>query len=138
MESLNLITKGKEAMKFKTLMVINAAVCILLGVLVLVAPKFFYGIFGVTLDAAGVFPAWEYGASLVGVALITWNARYAKESKGRRAIIKGMTVYNAIGCIVTGVAVLNGIMNPLGWGAAALYLLFTLGFGYFWLNPPTP
>jgi hypothetical protein len=125
-------------MKFKTLMIIKAAVCIVMGIPILVVPKFFYGIFGVTLDAAGVFPAWEYGASLMGNALLTWNARYAKESKGRRAIIKGMTVYNAIGCIVTVIAILNGTVNILGWGAAAIYLFFALGFGYFWLNPPTP
>jgi len=125
-------------MKFKTLMIIKAAVCIVLGIPILVVPKFFYGIFGVTLDAAGVFPAWEYGASLMGNALLTWNARYAKESKGRRAIVKGMTVYNGIGCIVTVIAILTGVTNVLGWGAAAIYLFFALGFGYFWLNPPTP
>jgi len=125
-------------MKFKTLMITKAVVCIVLGVPILVVPKYFYGIFGVTLDAAGVFPAWEYGASLMGNALLTWNGRYAKQSKGRRAIIKGMTVYNGIGCIVTVIAILNGTVNPLGWGAAAIYLFFTLGFGYFWLNPPVP
>jgi len=125
-------------MKFKTLMITKAVVCIVLGVPILVVPKYFYGIFGVTLDAAGVFPAWEYGASLMGNALLTWNGRYAKQSKGRRAIIKGMTVYNGIGGIVTVIAILNGTVNPLGWGAAAIYLFFTLGFGYFWLNPPVP
>jgi hypothetical protein len=125
-------------MKFKTLMTIKAAVCIVLGIPILLMPKFFYGVFGVTLDAAGVFPAWEYGASLMGNAMVTWYARYAKESKGRRAIIKGMTVYNGIGFIVTVIAILNGTMNTLGWLAAVIYLFFALGFGYFWIKPPSP
>jgi hypothetical protein len=125
-------------MKFKTLMIIKAVVCIVLGIPILFVPKFFYGLFGVALTDAGVFPAWEYGASLMGNAMVTWYARYASESKGRRAIIKGMTVYNAIGFIVTVIAILNGTMNMLGWGAAAIYLFFALGFGYFWLKPPTP
>jgi hypothetical protein len=125
-------------MKFKTLMISKAAVCILLGVPILVVPKFFYGVFGVALNAAGVFPAWEYGAAFMGNATVTWYGRHARESKGRRAIIKGMTVYNSIGCIVTVIAILNGTVNALGWGAAAIYLFFAIGFGYFWLNPPTP
>jgi hypothetical protein len=48
-----------------------------------------------------------------------------------------MTVYNGIGFIVTMIAILTGVTNVLGWGAAAIYLFFTFGFGYFWLNPPT-
>lgn len=125
-------------MKFKTLMSIKAFVCVILGIPILLVPRIFYGVFGVTLDAAGVFPAWEYGASLMGNALLTWYGRHARESTGRRAIIKGMTVYNSIGFIVTLIAILQGVMNPLGWVAVAIYLFFALGFGYFWLKPPTP
>jgi len=50
----------------------------------------------------------------------------------------GMTVYNAVGFIVTLVALLTGVMNAMGWVAIVIYLFFALGFGYFWLKPPTP
>jgi len=30
-------------------------------------------------------------------------------------------------------AVLSGILNPLGWFIVAVYLFFTLGFGYLLL-----
>jgi hypothetical protein len=125
-------------MKFKTLMVIKAVVCLVLGAFILVLPKFFYGLFGITLAGAGIFPAWEYGASLIGNFLLTWFARYARESKGRRAIIKGMTVYNALGFVATLIAAISGWGNALLWFPVALYLFFAVGFGYFWVKPPVP
>ncbi len=125
-------------MKFKTLMIIKAVVCIGLGIPILLAPKLFYGLFGVTLDAAGLYPAREYGASLLGNFLLTWFGRHARDTKARHALIMGMTVYNAIGFIITLVALLTGVMNAIGWVAAVIYLFFALGFGYFWLKPPTP
>jgi len=125
-------------MKFKTLMVIKAVVCLVLGIFILVTPKFFYGLFGITLEGASIFPAWEYGASLIGNFLLTWFARYARESKGRRAIIKGMTFYNALGFVATLIAVLSGWTNALAWGPVALYLFFAVGFAYFWVKPPKP
>lgn len=119
-------------------MVIKAIVCLVLGLFALVAPKILYGIFGIKLEGAGIYPAWEYGASLIGNFLLTWFARYARESKGRRAIIKGMTFYNALGFIATLIAVIMGWMNPLGWLVVALYLFFAVGFGFFWAKPPVP
>lgn len=125
-------------MNFKTLMAIKALMSVLVGIPVLVVPKFFFGILGVTVTAEGILPVWQYGASVIGNALLTWYGRYAKESKGRRAIIKGMVAYNGIGFIVVVIATLTGVTNALGWLGAAVYLFFTLGFGYFWLKPPTP
>lgn len=125
-------------MKFKTLMIIKAIVSLVLGLPILFVTKYFYGLFGVTLDAAGIFPAQQYGASLIGNFLLTWFAQYAKETNARCSIIRGMTVYNAIGFIITLMAVLNGTLNTLGWGPVVIYLFFALGFGYFWLKPPKP
>ena len=125
-------------MKFKTLMIIKAAVCLFLGIPILLVPKFFYSIFGVSLNDAGVYPAWEYGASLLGNFLLTWFARDAEESIARRALILGMTVYNAIGFIVTLIAVLSGMMNALGWGPVVIYLFFAVGFGSFLIKKPKP
>ncbi len=125
-------------MKFTTLMTIKALMSVLVGVPVLVAPKFFFGIMGVTLTPEGILPVWQYGAAVIGNALVTWYGRYAKESKARRAIIMGMVAYNGIGLIVVVIATLTGVTNALGWLGAGVYLFFTLGFGYFWLKPPIP
>jgi hypothetical protein len=120
-------------MKFKTLMIIKAAVCLILGLPILFAPVSLYSLFGISLNLGGVFAAREYGASLIGNLMITWFARKANESEARRAIILGLCVYDAVGFVVTLIAQLSGVLGPLGWFAGAIYLFFALAFGYFLL-----
>jgi hypothetical protein len=118
-------------MKFKTLMVIKAIVCLALGVPILLLPNFTYSIFGVTLGSGGAIAAQEYGASLLGALMITWFARQAQPSDTRRAIALGYCVYDAIGAVVCLIATLAGVLNFLGWAIVLLYLFFAVGFGYF-------
>jgi len=40
-------------------------------------------------------------------------------------------IYDAIALIATLAIQLSGGLNALGWGIVAVYLFFTLGFGYF-------
>jgi hypothetical protein len=125
-------------MTFRTLMTTKAVVCLALGVPILLAPEFLYSLFGASLLPAGVFAAREYGASLAGNLMLTWFARGTAESQPRRAIALNLCVYDAIGFVVTLIAVLAGVLGPLGWLAAAVYLFFALGFGYFLLPRETP
>src|SRR4030043_861855 len=123
-------------MSLKTLMIIKAVVCLTLGAILLLVPNFLYSFFGTTLNDAGVFAAREYGAALIGTLFLTWYARNAAESQARRAIILDLFIYDAIGVVITLIAVLTGVMNPLGWAVFALYLLLAIGFGYFWFVKP--
>lgn len=125
-------------MKLSTLMIIKAAVCIALGAVILIAPGWLYNLFGAPLDDAGKYAAREYGAALIGTFLLTWYARYAIDSKARRAIILDLFIYDAIGLVITLFAVINGVMNPLGWSIVALYGLLAIGYGYFWFKNPVP
>ena len=125
-------------MKFKTLMIIKAVVCISLGLPILLVPKLFYGIFGVALAAGGIFVAREYGASLIGNLLLTWIGRNAHESDARRGIIWALCVYDAIGFIATLVFALSGTPNALVWLPVALYLFLAIAYGYFLVKPPKP
>ena len=120
-------------MKLKTLLIIKAIVCLCLGVPILFVPNFIYSIFGATLAAGGVFAAREYGASMIGILMLTWFARNSQESDARWAIILALFVYDAIGAVVTLVAILSETLNPLGWMVVALYLFLAVGFGYFLL-----
>ncbi len=120
-------------MKLKTLLIIKAAVCLFLGIPILVYPNFIYSIFGATLTAGGVFAAREYGASMMGNLMLTWFARNSQESEARYVIILALFVYDAFGFIVTLLAIITGALNPLAWFVVALYLLLALGFGYFLL-----
>ena len=123
---------------FKTIMITKALMSVLVGVMILTAPKYFFSIMGMTLQAEGIMPVWQYGAAVIGNAMVTWYARDAEESRARRAIIIGMVAYNGIGLIVVLIATMSGMTNLLGWLGAAVYLFFTFGFGYFWLKPPKP
>jgi hypothetical protein len=118
-------------MKFKTLMIIKAVVCLCLGVPILLAPVFLYSLFGASLTAGGVFAAREYGASLIGNLMLTWFARNAVDTEPRRAIALALCVYDAIGFVITLMAQFSGVLGPLGWFAALIYLFFAVAFGFF-------
>lgn len=121
-------------MKLKTLLLIKAAVCLCIGIPVLFVTDFTYSIFGATLAAGGIFAAREYGASMMGNLMLTWFARNAQKSDARWAIILALFIYDAVGFVITLIAVISGALNPLGWLIVALYLFFALGFGYFLLQ----
>ena len=123
-------------MKFKTLMIIKAIVCLGFGLPMVILPEFVYGIFGISLTAGGAFAAREYGAAMLGNLFITWMARSSDQSKARRAIITGMLAYNAVALVASVVTFLLGDFNLIAWSIVLIYLFFTIGFGYFSLKPP--
>jgi len=125
-------------MKFKTLMIIKAIVCLGLGLPIVILPEFVYGIFGISLTAGGAFAAREYGAAMLGNLFITWMARHSVESKARRAIILGMFVYNAVALVASTLTFLMGDFNLIVWLITLIYLFFTIGFGYYAIKPPQP
>jgi len=115
---------------FKNLLMIKAVVCLAFAVLFLLAPTQLFELFGVSLTTGGTFPAREYGAALAGTMMLTWFAREMAESEARRPILLHLLVYDVIGFVATVVYLLSGVLNPLGWGPAAIYLFFTAGSGY--------
>jgi hypothetical protein len=123
-------------MNFKNLMIIKALVCLIFGILLLTIPDTLISLFGATLGLGGMFTAREYGSSLFGNLFLCWFARNAQESDARRAIILALFVYDLIAFIMTTLTVIAGVLNLLGWVIVAVYLFFTLGFGYFLVKPP--
>jgi hypothetical protein len=121
-------------MKLKTLLLIKAAVCLVLGVSILAVPEFVYSILGASLAASGAFAAREYAASMLGNLMLTWFARDAERSDARWAIVVALCIYDTIGVIITVFAILDGTLNHLAWLIVALYLFFAIGFGYFALR----
>ncbi len=91
-----------------------------------------------TLGAAGIFAAREYGASLIGNFLLTWIGRNAHQSDARRGIIWALCIYDAIGFIATLIFALSGVPNVLIWMPVALYLFLAVAYGYFLVKPPQP
>lgn len=124
-------------MKLSTLMVIKAIVCLAFGILLVAIPGLLMSVYGVTLGEGGILMARLYGASLLGNLMLTWFSRNDPGSEALRAAVLGLFVYDAIGLVVAIVAMLSGVMNPLGWSIVAIYLLLTIGFGYFQFVKPS-
>jgi ABC-type multidrug transport system permease subunit len=75
---------------------------------------------------------------MMGNLMLTWFARNSQESEARWAIILALFAYDAVGFVVSLIAVIAGVLNPLGWLIVALYLLLALGFGYFLIPKREP
>ncbi|MCJ7524561.1 MAG: hypothetical protein MUP71_04965 [Candidatus Aminicenantes bacterium] len=120
-------------MKFKTLMIIKAVVCLGFGPLLLFFPGPLLTLLGSSFGPGAAITAREYGAALMGNLMLAWFARNGEASVLRRAIILNLFVYDAIAFVAMLLIQLNGGMNMLGWGIVAVYLFFTLTFGYFLL-----
>jgi hypothetical protein len=119
------------------MMVIKAVVCLVFGILFLLAPEPLMSFYGVTLGEGGLFVARLYGAGLFGNLMLTWFARNDAGSEALRAAVLALFVYDAIGFVVALMAQLAGLMNGFGWAVVALYLFLALGFGYFQFVKPS-
>jgi len=121
------------AMKFKTLMIIKAIVCLGFAPLMLFFPGSLLTFLGSSFGPGAAIVARAYGAALVGNFMLAWFARNAGESEVRRAIVLDLFVYDAVGFVAALLIQLSGGLNLLGWGVVAIYLFFAVGFGYFLL-----
>lgn len=121
-------------MSFKNVLTMKAVVCLAFAILFLIAPAPLFQLFGVSLSTGSTFPAREYGAALAGTMMLTWFARGMGSSEARKPILLHLLVYDAIGFVVTVIYILNGVLNFLGWGPAAIYLFFTIGPAYLLLR----
>lgn len=116
-------------MKFKTLAIIKAVVCLGFGPLLLLVPAWLLEIFGATYCSGSALTAREYGAALVGTVFLTWIGRDSERSRTRTAIIWHLFIYDAIALVATLWIILSGEINALGWGIVFIYLFFSAGFG---------
>lgn len=116
-------------MTFRALLITKALVCLAFGLFLLAAPDVLFGLLGGVLGAAGMFAAREYGAAMIGTLLLTYLARNVAASDAKRAILLDLLVYDAIGVIITVVAILSQVLNVLGWGVVFVYLLFAIWSG---------
>ena len=118
-------------MSLNVLFTLNAIVGLLFSLGFLIVPEQLISLYGATLSPVGVIVARLFGALILGFIAILWLARDSGESEARRAIVTGGFVGWGVGFIVTLVGQFSGVVNNLGWVNVILYLLFTLGFGYF-------
>ncbi len=125
-------------MKLSNLLTIKAVIATFFGIAFILLPAPLMSIYGVALDSSGALMVQMAGASLVGIGLICWFNRNA-DSQVLSGITLSLFIADGIGFVVILMGMLSGQMNALGWTTAAIYLLFTLGLGYFhFLKPEAP
>ena len=120
-------------MKFKTLMIIKAVVCLGFGPLLLFIPGFVLTLFGMEICDAASLTAREYGAAMIGNMLLAFLARDAGPSTIRKAIIWDLFIYDLAALVALSILQLQGVMNFMGWSIVVIYLFFSIGFGIFLL-----
>ena len=118
-------------MNLKTLMVVNAFVAAAFGIGFVVVPGQVMSFYGPEVTPPLEYVAQLFGGALVAFAVLTWTAQNAPDSVARRAILLAMFIGDCIGCVVSLIGQIGGVMNALGWSTVVLYLLLALGFGYF-------
>ena len=116
-------------MKLSTFLVITAVVAFLFGLAFVLIAGPLMSLYGASLSPGGLLVARLFGAALLGFAVLTWCARNAEDSEGRKAIILALFISDAIGFIVALIGQLSGVVNALGWSTVIIYLLLALGFG---------
>ena len=123
-------------MKFNTLMSIKGVICLFFGIGMVLLPTTMMSFYGVTLDAGGTVMTQLFGQAFFLLGLLLWLMRNTSDSSTVKAFSISLFLGDAVGVVVSLMAVLSGVMNALGWTTVALYLVIGLGFGYFWLKPP--
>ena len=119
-------------MSLKNLFLVKATLSMIFGLSFIFFSSLSMDFFGVMeLRAAGVLMGRLLGAALIGMAIIAWYAQSLGAGDGRSAIINGFIATDALGFILTLMAVLDGVINAIGWVTVVVYLILALGFIYF-------
>ena len=124
-------------MKLKVLFIITAIVAVVFGVAFAIIPAQVYSLYDIGSSAGLNYMGQLFGAALIGYGLIAWLARKAADSDSRRAIILAFFISNGVGFVIALIGQLNEILGSLGWLTVAIYLLITIGFGYFQFSKPS-
>ena len=123
-------------MKFRTLLIINTIVAFVYGIVLVLTPSTMLSLHGTPQDPSGKLLGQYLGTAFIAIGLVTWFARDIADSQTRRAIRLALIVSNALGIIVSVLGTVNGVMDAMGWSAAAVYLVLGLGFAYFQFAKP--
>lgn len=124
-------------MTLKLLFTINAVAASLFGLGFLLVPAPLLALYGLSPDPNLIYLARLLGGAVLGYGIVTWMARPADASPARRAIVFGYFVGFAASLVAALMGQLAGVVNAWGWSTVALYVLFTLGYGYFHFVKPT-
>jgi hypothetical protein len=118
-------------MNRRTFMSIAAGEAALVGLAGLLAPAQLAGVFGVTLDEAGIAQARLLGSAYLGYVPILWVGRDIRDATVQRAIALGSLATWALGLVVTAAGIAAGLGTTQTWFLVGLQVVFTAAWAYF-------
>ena len=121
----------------KILMVINTIVALIFGIAFVLVPDSVVSLYGVIASPQLLYIGQLFGAALIGFGVLTWLARNAAVAEAKKAIVPALFMGHVIGFIVALIGQIRWVVNALGWSTVAIYLLLSLGFGYFLMKKET-
>ena len=91
---------------------------------------------GMSFEPAGEFFARLFGQAFILIALLLFFARDTKEPVAQKAVAAAVCIGDALGLVVSLIAVLGGVTNALGWLTVVLYGVLAVAFGVFLFRRP--
>ena len=122
-------------MRVSTLLKFNALCNLFFGLFLLFIPHWMMNLFGVNLDAGGIYLARMTGGSFLGYAALTWLSRDLPEEPLRAVILPALFIWFAVGILTLLFGQLTRVTNFLGWFTILLSAFFTTGYAYFLIRP---
>jgi hypothetical protein len=123
-------------MSLKTLMIAKAVICVVFGLGFVILPVTVAGWYGMSFEPAGEFFARLFGQAFILIALLLFFARDTKEPVAQKAVAAAVCIGDALGLVVSLIAVLGGVTNALGWLTVVLYGVLAVAFGVFLFRRP--
>jgi hypothetical protein len=122
-------------MKLTTLIIIMALLSLIWGAGFILMPSFFWSLYGLALDAGGVYMSRQLGVVFFMLGLILWLARKEQSPVVLLAMTIGLFSGNVLGFVVALIGQFSAGISMLGWVGIASYFLLAFGFGYYLVRP---
>jgi len=124
------ISKMNNMINVRSLLTANAIVFLISGIMSIIAPSVILRMWGIAYDQGTLLTTQYDGVGSIAIALISWLARNAEDSKTQKAIILALLITYVIGVIVSVAGTVSGVMKT-GWPVVVIFLFFATCFTYF-------
>ncbi len=118
-------------MKLSHVFSFNALVALVYAIGFVIVPNTVMALHGIPEGAAQALLAQYFGVALIGLGLVAWFVRDITDPPMKDGITLSLFLSSLVGFVLSLQATLSGQMNAVGWLPTAVYLLLSLGFGYF-------
>lgn len=116
-------------MSYKTLMTGHAVIAVLSGTACVLIPTQLLTGYDVTLSPMGLVIYQFWGASLVGLGLLTWVGRRAEDVTVQKGIALALAFMHALNCVTAVRGQMAGA-NVQGWSMVGLFAALAIAFAY--------